>query len=254
MKHKQLVIGNWKMNPRTILEARKLFDAIKKETAGMKTEVVICPPSVFIGDLVLHASEGKVLFGAQNMFFEEDGAFTGEISAPMLKSLSVKYLIAGHSERRAVGETDEMVSKKILAGIKAGFTIVLCIGEKERDAESSYLQTLKEQIIASLSGVPKKSLGKIVIAYEPIWAIGEKASGAVETGTLLETVIFIRKVLNDLYDQTTAHSTKILYGGSVDEKNAYGFMKEGGVSGLLVGRASVDAKKFIEIMKIADKI
>ncbi len=253
MKKKQIIVGNWKMNPRTLLEARKLFDSIKKETEGMKTEVVLCPPSVFIGDLALRTG-GKSLLGSQNMFFEEEGAFTGEISAPMLKSLSVKHLIVGHSERRAMGETNEMISKKIQAGIKAGFTVILCIGEKERDSESAYLQKLKEQIIASLNGVSKKSLIKIIIAYEPIWAIGEKATGFVDSATLLETIIFIRKVLNDTYDQTSAHSMKVLYGGSVDEKNASDLMKEGGVAGLLIGRASVDAKKFVTIVKIAETI
>jgi triosephosphate isomerase len=147
-----------------------------------------------------------------------------------------------------------MIAKKAGAGIKAGLTVVLCVGEQERDAESVYLQTLKEQIIASLSGIQKRSLEKIVIAYEPVWAIGTKAKGVVEPAALLETTIFIRKVLSDLYDQTAARSMKILYGGSVDEKNAGSFMKEGGASGLLVGRASVDAKKFVEILKIADSL
>ncbi|TRZ53772.1 triose-phosphate isomerase [bacterium] len=255
MKPRPLIIGNWKMNPRTISEARKLFDMVKKEAESLrKTDIVMCPPSVFIGDPALCISERGFFLGAQNMFFEEDGAYTGEISGSMLKSLSVKYLIVGHSERRAMGESDEIVSKKVLSGIKTGFTVILCVGEKERDHESAYLQTLKEQIIASLYGVPKKSLGKIVIAYEPIWAIGEKAKGAIDPGMLLEIIIFIRKVLNDIYGQTVAHSMRFLYGGSVDEKNAADFLTEGGVMGLLVGRASLSAKKFIEIIKIAENI
>lgn len=255
MKKAPLIVGNWKMNPRTIIEARKLFHAVKEDAGGVKAEIVLCPPAVFIGDLISLASSGKtILLGAQNMFFEEEGAFTGEISAPMLKSLSVKYVIVGHSERRAMGETDEMISQKVRAGVKAGLTVVLCVGERERDTESAYLQVLKSQIIASLDGVPGKSMGKIVIAYEPIWAIGERSAGAVDANALLETIIFIRKVLNDIYGQKIAHSVKVLYGGSVDEKNAGTFLKDGGAGGLLVGRASLQAKKFIEIIKIADTL
>ncbi|MFA5830254.1 MAG: triose-phosphate isomerase [Candidatus Paceibacterota bacterium] len=252
---KKLIVGNWKMNPQTVLEARKLFLAIKKEAGNFRrVDTVMCPPFVFLGDLAPRISGQKCVLGSQNVFFEEAGAFTGEISAPMLQSLRAKYAIVGHSERRAMGETDGVISKKISAGIKAGLTIILCIGEKERDAECAYLQILKEQIIASLSGVPKESLSKIVIAYEPVWAIGAKATGVATPEALLETIIFIRKILSDLYDQPSAHAMKILYGGSADETNAGSFMRDGGANGLLVGRASLDAKKFIEIVKIADSL
>jgi len=171
----------------------------------------------------------------------------------MLRSLKVKYAIVGHSERRDMGETSEMIAKKIKAGVKAGMVAVLCVGEKERDGESAYLQILQEQITASLFDIPKNLLKNIVIAYEPVWAIGTQARGVVDPPALLETTIFIRKVLSDLYDQPAAKSMKILYGGSVDENNAGSFMKEGGANGLLVGRASVNAKKFVEILRIADK-
>ena len=250
---KKLIVGNWKMNPRTVLEARKLFVAIKKEAGKFrKADTVMCPPFVFLGDLAPRVSGRTGVLGSQNVFFEESGAFTGEISAPMLRSLKAKYAIVGHSERRAMGETGEIIAKKVLAGINAGLTVILCVGELERDAECAYLQILKEQIIASLSGIEKDSLKNVVIAYEPVWAIGAKATGVATPETLLETIIFIRKVLSDLYDQPSAHAMKILYGGSADEKNAGSFMKEGGANGLLVGRASLDAKKFINILKIAE--
>ncbi len=255
MKQKQLIIGNWKMNPRTVLEAQKLFDDIKKEVAVFQgTDVAVCPPFVFLSGLSALNSGKEISLGAQNVSSEEEGACTGEISVGMLKTLSVKFAIIGHSERRAMGETDEMVSKKVVAAVKAGLTAVLCVGERERDHESAFLQILKEQIIASLSGISERQLKNVVIAYEPVWAIGAKAKGVVEPEALLETIIFIRKVLSDLYSQKTAHAMKILYGGSVDEKNAGSFLKEGGANGLLVGRASLNAKKFVEILKIADNI
>ncbi len=253
MKQKQLIIGNWKMNPRSILEAQKLFDSIAKEVEALqKTDTVLCPPFVFLSDF--SSRNKKVVLGAQNVSSEDEGAFTGEISAGMLKSFSVKYVLVGHSERRAMGETDEMIAKKVSAVVKAGMIAVLCVGEKERDTESAFLQTLKEQIVSSLGGVPERSLKNVVIAYEPVWAIGNNATGVVDPSSLLEIIIFIRKVLSDIYSQKSAHSMKILYGGSVDEKNAGSFMNEGSANGLLVGRASIQAKKFVEIVKIAENI
>jgi triosephosphate isomerase len=249
---KKLIVGNWKMNPRTVAEARKIFSAVKTASATLKkTEVVMCPPAVFLGDLA-HGGTGKCALGVQNIHFEKEGAFTGEISASMLVSMKVKYVILGHSERREMGETDDFIARKTYSALDEGLFVVLCIGEKERDSECVYLETLKEQIKASLFGVPEDLLPRLIIAYEPVWAIGANAKGVVTPEELLETVIYIRKVLAGIYDQTSAHAMKILYGGSADEKNAGSFVKEGGANGLLVGRASVDIKKFVAILKIAD--
>jgi triosephosphate isomerase len=249
-QQKKLIVGNWKMNPRTILEARKIFSAVKLASVGLKkTDVVLCPPVVFLECL---ETSSKYALGAQNIHFEKDGAFTGEISAGMLASMKVKYVILGHSERREMGETDDFIAKKVVSAITAGLTVVLCVGEKVRDEECEYLKTLQAQIKASLSGVTKEMLKKLIIAYEPVWAIGVKATGVATPDVFLETSIFIRKVLAGIYDQPSAHAMKILYGGSADEKNAESFLKEGEANGLLVGRASVDAKKFINILKIAE--
>jgi triosephosphate isomerase len=251
-QQKKLIVGNWKMNPHSLTEARRVFSAVAKVSATLKkTEVAVCPPAVFLGDF---EPGGKIALGAQNIHFEKEGAFTGEISAAMLSSLKAKYVILGHSERREMGETDEIIAKKVFSALEAGLFVILCVGEKERDAECTYLETLKNQIETSLSGVPIKMLSKLIIAYEPVWAIGAKAKGVVLPEELLETIIFIRKVLSGMYDQPSAHAMKILYGGSVDEKNAGSFMKECGANGLLVGRASVEPKKFIEILKIAEKL
>ncbi len=254
MKTKKLIVGNWKMNPRTMAEALKIFTEIKKDTVKMKnTDVVMCPPAIFLPELSKKLSKNSAL-GAQTVSQGKEGAFTGEISTGMLDSLNVKYIIVGHSERREMGETDFMISKKVESALNAKLYVVLCVGEKERDEECTYLEALKSQIENSLQTVPKNLLSKLVIAYEPVWAIGEKATGKIDPAGLLEIVIFIRKILSGIYDQETAHSMKILYGGSVDETNAEDFMKEGGIGGLLVGRASLNPKKFIQIVKIAENL
>ncbi len=254
MKQKKLIVGNWKMNPQTGAVAGKIFDGIKKGIVTFKnTDVAMCPPVIFIPELSKKLSAATIL-GVQNVSASKEGAFTGEISIGMLAQFKVKYVILGHSERREMGETDFMISKKVESALNAKLSVILCVGEKERDEECTYLEMLRLQIENSLLNIPKGLLSKLVIAYEPVWAIGEKATGRIDPAGLLEIVIFIRKVLSGIYDQETAHSLKILYGGSVDEKNSEGFMKEGGVAGLLVGRASLNPKKFIEIVKIAENL
>jgi triosephosphate isomerase len=254
-KKKQLIIGNWKMNPWKVDDARKIFDTVKKE-AGRLTHVqtVMCPPFVFISDLAKKVSGHRCVLGAQDMFYEMEGAHTGEVSPLMLSSVGAKYVIIGHSERRALGETDETVNKKILAALKMGLIAVLCAGEKERDAGSDYFSFVKNQIVAAFSKVPKRSLVNVVIAYEPVWAIGAKATGIATPLDLVEMTIFIRKTISDLFDQSSAKAIPVLYGGSVDEKNAESFLKEGEADGLLVGRASLDIGKFIKILQTAEKI
>lgn len=254
-KKKQLIIGNWKMNPWKTEDARKIFDGIKKEAGKLaRVQTVACPPFVFLSDLSKKASGHRCVLGAQDIFFEMEGAYTGEVSPLMLSALGVKYAIIGHSERRALGETDEMVNKKVLAALKMGLMVVLCVGEKARDAGSEYFQFIKSQIEAALEKVPKRLLPNVVVAYEPVWAIGAKATSAATPADLVEMAIFIRKTISDMFDRTSAQAIPVLYGGSVDEKNAESFLKEGEADGLLVGRASLDAGKFITILKIAEKI
>lgn len=254
-KKKQLIIGNWKMNPWKGEDARKIFDAVKKE-AGKLThiETVMCPPFVFLSDLSKRVSGHRCVLGAQDVFSEMEGAYTGEVSPLMLSSVGVKYVIIGHSERRALGETDEAVNKKVLATLKMGLAAVLCVGEQKRDETGEYFSFIKNQIEMALVKVPKRLLANVVIAYEPVWAIGKNATGVILPADLLEMNIFIRKTVSDLFGRASAQATPLLYGGSVDEKNAGVFLKEGEADGLLVGRASLDAAKFITILKIAEKI
>jgi len=253
MKPKKIVIANWKMNPATVGEAKALFTQIKKKVGVLKkTYVVIAPPALFIG-ITASAKKTKNFFlGAQNVHTQTGGAYTGEVSAPMLKDSGISYVIVGHSERRAMGETDELVSKKVQTVLSSKMIPVLCIGEREHDQNGVYLSTLSNQIKNSLAGVLKLDIGQVVIAYEPLWAIGKTAGEAMDSHKLHQTTLFIRKVLSELYGRLLADSVKIIYGGSVEAENASELIKNGNVSGFLVGHASLSSVSFSEILKSVD--
>lgn len=242
------------MFPANVKDARDKFAAIKKTAGTLRNvQTVICPPFIYAAELKKTATGHRCVVGAQNTWYENDGAFTGEVSPAMITSVGLSYVIIGHSERRALGETDELINKKVLAALKAKLTVVLCVGERERDQDGHYLKFISEQIKHALKGVTKKELGLIVLAYEPIWAIGKHALRAASPDDALEVSILIKKTMTELYgkDGTAA---PILYGGSVDANNAWEFLTKSQVHGLLVGRASLDPKIFTEILKSADKI
>jgi len=177
---------------------------------------------------------------------------TGEISGGMLKKEGEGYVIVGHSERREMGEIDEMIAKKVSSAIKAGLKPILCIGEKTRDDHGEYLHFLRNQIINSLGKLSKKQLAKLVIAYEPVWAIGQEE--AMKTEDIHITTIFIKKVLTEVFKDKAVLNIPILYGGSVSHLNASEIIKAGEVQGLLVGRESLNARKFGELLKEVDFI
>ncbi len=242
------------MYPTSIKDAREKFVEIKKVASTLRNvQTVICPPFVYASELQKLVTGHRCVVGAQNAWLENEGAFTGEVSPTMLTSLKLSYVIIGHSERRAMGETDELVNKKVLMSMKAGLTVVLCVGESLRDADGEYLKLISNQIKIALNGVQKKNLPLLVVAYEPIWAIGKNALRAASTDDALEVSILIKKTLADLYGKDGG-SVTILYGGSVDAKNACDFLLKSHVDGLLVGRVSLDPKMFGEILKSADKI
>lgn len=242
---KKLVIGNWKLHPDSFEEAERIIKTLSKVKVP-SVSFVVCPPAVYLSRL----SKGKkgFLFGVQDVFYESAGAYTGEYSATMAKSVGAQFAIVGHSERRALGETNTTVSKKALAAIKGRLTAVVCVGEKERDTHGHYLSYLKAQLDESLEGISKHYADKLVIAYEPLWAIGEKAIHAVSPRDLHEMVLFVRKVLHDSFGKR-ALSIPILYGGSVDSENAVPLLKEGMANGLLIGRESVKADHFAKIIR-----
>ena len=244
-----LVIGNWKMNPQSVSLSVKLATEIKKSLAKVSgVDVVVAPPSVHL-DAVAKARSGSGAFalGVQNVHHEKLGAHTGEISIPMLTNLGVTYCIIGHSERRKDGETDVMVNQKLSAVIKAGLTGVVCVGESKRDQGGNYLTFIETQIRTALAQLSKSKLGNVVIAYEPIWAIG---TGTTATpADVYEMKLFIQKVISDVYGRNLAQKVRILYGGSVNGKNAEELFKEGMIDGFLVGGASLHPEEFLQIIK-----
>ena len=253
MNMKKLIIGNWKMNPKTLALAKAQFSAVKKEAGKYKNvSVGISAPCIFLPELSKMAT-ASTFIAAQNISSEKEGAHTGEISADMLASIKVLTTIVGHSERRALGETNEFINKKIKSALRMKMTPVLCVGELERDSGMWYLGFVKTQIEECLAGIPKAALKNIVVAYEPVWAISSTENHREATpADFQEMKIYIQKVLSDMYGSPT--HTRVLYGGSVDEKNAKGFLADAGADGLLVGRSSLTPKKFLSIISIANAI
>lgn len=254
MRKKKIIIGNWKMNPVTAKEAEKLLGSVVKNIPTLKnTEVVICPPFLYI-DRLRKVSK-KVSFGAQDAFWGEVGAFTGEVSTEMLYEAGARYVVVGHSERRALGETDPTINKKVKGALASSLTPVLCVGEVSRDAGHGHFDIVKMQIQECLKGIPKNAISKIIIAYEPVWAISSTPNRRDATSAdSLEMAIFIRRVLSDLSSPAVAKETTVIYGGSVNDKDVGEFLEHGGVDGVLAGRASLDPKKFTEIVRICEAL
>ena len=237
--NKKLIIFNLKMNLPVLADWRKIGDS--------KAEVVVCPPFVFLEDVSRIISRSRL--GAQDVFWANSARATGEVSPEMLKDLGASYCIIGHSERRALGETDDSVSKKLRAALAEGLTPIVCVGEKERDAEGRYFGILKAQLTASFSGITRAQFRDISIAYEPLWAIGKSAREAAEPRVIREMSIFIQKVLSDLYGEEAARLPRILYGGSVKPDNVKELMAQPDIDGGLVGGASLQLEEFASIVR-----
>lgn len=250
LKTKKIIVANWKMNPEGIDEAKKLVKSISKTVQQSKSKIIICPPTIFIEKL--SGKSKKIFWGAQNCHKESFGSYTGETSPTMIYKSGVKYVIIGHSERRKIGESDEDVSLKALSAIRAGLSPIICIGEKMRDEHGEYIGQLRNQINGSLKGINRNMVDQVIIAYEPVWAIG--ASEALDPSGVHEISIFIKKVLSEIYGQKKGFSIPILYGGSVSDDNCLSIVKEGNVDGLLVGRDSLNSEKFKNICKKIDEI
>ncbi len=248
MESRILVVGNWKSNPETEKEAVALLKSIVKELPKQKTvEVVIAPPASFIS--TVKKSAPKVALAAQDAGAHTGGAYTGEHSAKQLASVGASYVIVGHSETRARGVSNQETHEKVIQSLKAGLRPILCVGEIDRAADHAYLRFVAAQIEEGLANVPKAKLSHIAIAYEPVWAIGKDATRTATPQESLEMSIFIRRTLVDMFDKKSAESVRVIYGGSVDEKNGLSFIKEGGVTGLLPGRLSLSPKKFAALIR-----
>jgi len=254
-KRHKLVVANWKMNPQTLEEAKKVYGAIKKKVTQYKNvDVWMCVPYIYMSELKKVDRKKILPLGAQNVYLETAGAFTGEIGPVMLREIGVTVSIIGHSERRTLGESDNDINKKITLSLKEGLRVVVCIGEKERDVEGEYLAFIKEQLKSALQGVEKKELERVTIAYEPVWAIGKSDTEAMKGKDVHEMAIFIRKALSDLYSPEDVLNMRILYGGSVSSLNTADIVGEGHVDGLLVGRQSLFAPGFLEIISLVNSL
>ncbi len=251
MIRKKFIAGNWKMNKTAADGAAltaEILAAIGRETA---VDVVLCPPYTAL-ESVGRALEGQsVKLGAQNMHPEKNGAFTGEISAEMLRSLFVSYVILGHSERRTMfGDTDAFVNKKTLAALANQLKPILCVGETLAEREGgATLAVVQRQLEGGLAGVTAEQLASVVIAYEPVWAIG---TGKVATTAQAQEVhAYIRELLTKLYGAPLAQKVRILYGGSMKPANAPELLAQKDIDGGLIGGAALEAKSFVELVKAA---
>ncbi len=254
MKFKKIVIANWKMNPNSLSEAEEIFKGIKKRVNKFKNlKVVICSPFVYINNLKQLNKKEIISLGAQDCFNQEKGAWTSMISASMIKSVGASFVILGHSEKRLIGEDDKQINQKIKLAFKNKLKVVLCIGEKERDEEGVYFSFLENQILSALSGINRKFIKNILIVYEPIWAVGKSSRRVISDKELQEISIFIKRVLMDKFGEKDFNLIKILYGGSVSHKNVEDLIQNGGVDGFLVGRDSLDSRKFNKILDVVDK-
>ncbi len=249
---KPIIAGNWKMN-NTPSQAVELIEAIKPLVKDAKCDVVVCPTFVCLDAASKALAGSNIDLGAQNVHFEEKGAFTGEISTGMLKELQVKYVVIGHSERRQYfGETDEVVAKRSLAAISAGITPIICVGETLQQRENgTTFEVVKKQTEAALDLMSAAQVSASVIAYEPVWAIGTGLTATKEQAE--EVIAFIRKVVAQKFDQQTADALRIQYGGSMNAKNAAELMAMPNIDGGLIGGASLKAPDFAAIVEAASK-
>ena len=247
MSRKPIIAGNWKMN-NTASAGVALVEAIKPLVKGADCDVAVCVPAIDIPAVSEALKGSNIALGAQNVHFKPSGAYTGELSADMLKACGVEYVVIGHSERRQYfGETDETVNKRALAVVRAGMTPIICVGERKEQREAGYTDALVEyQTLIALTGMTADEVKKVVIAYEPVWAIGTGLTATDEQAN--ETIGVIRAALARKYGKRVADKVRIQYGGSMKPSNVDGLMKQPEIDGGLIGGASLKAEDFARIV------
>ena len=250
---KTIIAGNWKMNktPSETKAFAEQFKAILPKTKWC--DIVVCVPTVDLSAAVRAFKDSRIAVGAENVYFEKSGAYTGEISADMLADLGVRYVIVGHSERRALfGETDEIVNKKVLAALEAGLNPIICVGESLAQREMGVtMELIALQVKSALAGVSAEQMRRCVIAYEPIWAIGTGKTATAEQAQ--EVCEGIRAVIRGIYGARPARAVSILYGGSMNAKNARELLAQPDIDGGLIGGASLKPVDFATIVKATDQ-
>ena len=244
---KPIIAGNWKMN-KTPEEAKALVTELKPLVKDANCDVVVCVPAVNFAAVKEAAKGSKIKLGAENVHWAKSGAYTGELSADMLKACGVEYVIIGHSERRQYfGETDATVNLRTLAAVKAGLTPIICVGERKEEREAGYTDALVEyQTLIALNGLADKEISKVVIAYEPVWAIGTGLTATDEQAN--ETIGVIRQAIAAKYGEETAAKVRIQYGGSMKGSNVKGLMAQPEIDGGLIGGASLKAPDFAQVV------
>jgi triosephosphate isomerase len=245
---KPIIAGNWKMF-KTIKEAAAFAEEVKGKAEVGGVESVVCAPFTALQTLVEAFKGTSIQVGAQNFHWEENGAYTGEISGSMLQEIGVKYVILGHSERRAYfNETDETVNKKTIAAFKYGLTPIVCVGEKLEEREAGQTKDVcKVQTEAALQGLSAEQAKQVVIAYEPIWAIGTGKSSTAEDAN--EVIAYIRELIKGQFDAETAEAVRIQYGGSVKPGNIREYMGMSDIDGALVGGASLEPASYVQLVE-----
>ncbi len=248
-----LIAGNWKMN-KSLAEAEELASGLNERLRNFDgADVVLCVPFLYVERITRLLSDRRIRVGAQDLFWEDKGAFTGEVSGPMLKSVGCQYVIVGHSERRQhFRETDAEVNRKAKAALKTGLTPIVCIGETLQEREAGVTTSIvTRQFEQSLEGLDEEQMLRTVIAYEPVWAIG---TGRTATPQQAEEVhALIRSLLSRRYGKGAAERVRVLYGGSVTPENIYDLMQEPDIDGALVGGASLKLDSFEKIVRFEDQ-
>ena len=243
-----IIAANWKAYVEDMARAKKLVVVAKRIASSTKHTVILAPPAPLLS-VFASGNRSKIAFAAQNISATTGGAATGESTAQAYAAAGATYAIVGHSERRAMGETDEVVATKLAHALTHGLVPILCIGERERDGEGHYLSFVRAELTAALEPLSPKERAKVIVAYEPIWAIGKTAADAIHPSDLAEMVLYIRKVLAELLPGKSAVRAKILYGGSVEPSGVRELAATASIDGFLIGHASVDPATFSAIAK-----
>ncbi|KPK74484.1 MAG: triosephosphate isomerase [Phycisphaerae bacterium SM23_30] len=249
-----LIAGNWKMN-KTVNEAKELAEELVKGSNIIRASTaVLCPPFTVLGAVASVIESTVYRLGAQNVFWEDSGAFTGEVSPPMLRAVGCQYVIVGHSERRQYfGETDASVNRKIKAALHSGLTPIVCVGETLQEREDGKTHdVIKKQINGVLEGLTDEAVRSLIVAYEPVWAIGTGMTAEPEDAD--EVHAYIRELVNIAYSPDVSQNLTILYGGSVNESNAETLLYMNNIDGALIGGASLKPESFLQVISTAESI
>ena len=247
----KLIVANWKMNPGSAEKAKEIASEInKKFKSSDDLQLVICPPFIFLNEVSKIISQSKnIILGAQDIFVGQGESHTGEVGIKLLKSAGVKYVLVGHSERREALDTNDVVKEKMMGSLKEGLKVILCVGEKERNEHGDHYHEVRKQIENAIIKLPKGLIKNLIIAYEPVWAIGKPENEAIKPDQLHEITIFIKRLVSDILGAKEVGKVKILYGGSVTKNNFKEIIEKGNVDGLLIGRESLKINNFLELIR-----